>query len=118
MLGFSFDMRAPFILALVGLACLQLPAQSAQRPKPQAHELLGFLLRQDRAAIEAALGKHFTEQKRPDGWIAYAYHLPKTPETYLVALYDKEQVGQIELTGTDYRGPTGFFGLKLGDSSD
>jgi len=111
-------MRAPFILAVVGLVSLQLAAQSVQKPKPQAHELLGFLLRQDRAAIEAALGKPFTEQTRPDSWVAYAYRLPKTPETYLVTLYDKQKVGQIELTGTDYRGPTGFFGLKLGDSSD
>jgi hypothetical protein len=111
-------MRTPIVLALIGLVCLQLPAQSAQKPKQEAHELLGFLLRQDRAAIETALGEPFNEQKRPDGLIAYAYHVPKAPGTYLVALYDKEQIGQIELTGTDYFGPTGFFGLKLGDSSD
>jgi hypothetical protein len=125
MLGFSFDMRAPFILALVGLVCLQLPAQSVQKAKPRAHELKGFLLRQDRKAFETSLGKPFHEEKRPNGNTASGYHLHGLKQDYLVAFYSENKSSEVygkavelELTGPEPSGPTGFFGLQLGDPAE
>jgi hypothetical protein len=99
-------------------------ANSAPRTHTRAHELCGFLLRQDRKAVEAALGKPFHEEKGNPDTTAAAYHLPGSKEDYLVAFFynkkNSEQQGkavQLELTGSDPFGPTGFFGLALGDTS-
>lgn len=35
-----------------------------------------------------------------------------------MAFFEKDRVVKLELTGTDYKGDTGFFGLRLGDGSD
>jgi hypothetical protein len=90
-----------------------------------AHELAGFLLRQNRVAVEAALGKPFAVEKRPSGEIACAYHLRGSKNNYLVAFYEQDKksemygkVTELEMTGTDPSGFTGFFGLELGDSAE
>lgn len=95
------------------------PASEAHR---RAHELAGFLLRQNRSAIEAALGKPFAEEERPSGDFACGYHVPGSRSNYLVAIYVKDKKSEmygkaanLELTGTDPSGFTGFFGLELGD---
>lgn len=51
-----------------------------------------------------------------------AYRVPRSKENYLVAIYSiskdpnyKDKAIDLELTGPDPSGPTGFFGLKLGD---
>ena len=97
-------------------------ANSAPRTHTRAHELCGFLLRQDRKAVEAALGKPFHEEKGNPDTTAAAYHLPGSKEDYLVAFFynkkNSEQQGkavQLELTGREPSGPTGFFGLELSD---
>jgi hypothetical protein len=89
------------------------------------HELNGFLLLQERKAVEAALGKPFHEEKRPDSIIVSAYHLRGLKEDYLVAFYYENEksiynnkVFQLELTGKEHSGPTGFFGLELGDTAE
>ncbi len=100
-------------------------AKSVILAHSRAHELDGFLLRQDRKAIEAVLGKTFHEEKGDHDTTAAAYHLPGVKNDYLVAFYfdgkDSEQQGknfvQLELTGSEPSGPTGFFGLQLGDSA-
>jgi hypothetical protein len=106
------------IFALLSSISPQAFGQTVTMSKPLAHELFGFMLRQNRTAIEQSLGKPFAEQKGSDGWIGYAYHVPAAEKSYLVAFYDEQRVTRVELTGTDYRGTTGFFGLRLGDSSD
>lgn len=80
------------------------------------HELMGLLLRQSRSAVEAELGTPFHKQARPDGAAGFAYHVPHSPNTYIVVIYDKDKAATIELTGTDYSGPTGFLKIRLGDS--
>lgn len=51
-------MRKFIILFLLGgLACAQTPVQ--QKTKPAERELYGFLLRQDRSAVERVLGRQF-----------------------------------------------------------
>jgi hypothetical protein len=89
------------------------------------HELAGFLLRQDRKAFEAALGKPFHEQEGDDGARVLAFHLPNSKDDYLIVFVfygknkESEQYGkavQLELTGDEPYGPTGFYGLQLGDS--
>ena len=88
------------------------------------HELAGFLLRQNRSAIEAVLGKPFAEETRPSGTVASGYRLPGFKQNYLVAFYvqDKKsemygKIEELELTGTEPSGFTGLFGLALGDSA-
>jgi hypothetical protein len=102
----------------------EMRAKTAPLAHTRAHELSGFLLRQDRKAVEAALGKPFHEEKGNHNTTAAAYHLPISKKDYLVAFYfegkDSEQQGkavQLELTGHEPSGPTGFFGLELGDSA-
>lgn len=109
--------------ALLG-TCVNLSGQPRQEKKEivsgtsfHPHELLGFLLRQNRSAFEATLGKPFHTEKKSDGWTANAYHIPTAKDSYLVVFYDKDHATQIELTGTDYSGPTGFLGLRLGNSA-
>jgi len=99
-------------------------AKAATLTHTRAHELNGFLLRQDRKAVEAALGKPFHEEKGSHDTTAVAYHLPGSKEDYLVAFYFdgknselQGKVVQLELTGSESSGPTGFFGLQLGDSA-
>ena len=91
------------------------------------HELAGFFLRQEQKAFDAGLGKPFHEQKGENDTRVFAYHLPGSARDYLVAIIffgkneESEQYGkavQLELTGDDPSGPTGFFGLKLGDPAD
>lgn len=124
---------------LAFLACatvLGLPVETSGQQFPQssepthathshAHELAGFLLRQDRPALEAVLGTPFAEEKRPSGAVACGYHLPGSRNNYLVAFYvqDKKsemygKIANLELTGTDPSGFTGFYGLELGDSAE
>ncbi|HMD76056.1 MAG TPA: hypothetical protein VKG86_01645 [Terracidiphilus sp.] len=100
-------------------------AEAARQAHSHAHELSGFLLRQDRKAIEAALGKPFHQEKRSDNITAYAYHLHGFNNNYLVAflIEDKksiynDKIVQMELTGPEPSGPTGFFGLALGDTAE
>jgi hypothetical protein len=96
-----------------------------QDARAHAHELSGFLLWQNRAAFEAALGRPFDEEKRGNGNVACAYPLPGTKQDYLVVFYyegknpdARDKAIRFELTGPDVSGDTGFFGLRLGDSSD
>ena len=90
--------------------------QTAMKPGP--HELMGFLLRQSRSAIEGSLGKPFNQQEA-DGWMGSAYRVQKVQDTYLVVFYGKkDRILKMELTGSDYTGPTGFYGLRLGDSAE
>jgi hypothetical protein len=116
-------MRTSITFALIGLFPLLLPAQEA--PSPLPHELNSFLLRQDRKAIEAALGKPFHEEKRSNNTLACAYRLHGFKENYIVAFYFQDQksifnrkIVQLELTGNEPSGPTGFFGLRLGDPAN
>jgi hypothetical protein len=104
---------------------LEMRANAAFQTHTRAHELSGFLLRQDRKAIEAALGKPFREGKNSSGANWHAYHLPGFKGNYLVAIYVEDtksfwngKVVQLELTGDEPSGPTGFFGLQLGDSAE
>lgn len=90
-----------------------------------AHELNGFLLRQDRKAIEAVLGKPYREGKTSDDWHWRAYHLHGFKDNYLVAFYIENaksffngKIVQLELTGHEPSGFTGFYGLELGDSTE
>jgi hypothetical protein len=103
--------------------------QTSQKPgseisRSHAHELYGFLLRQDRKAFEAALGKPFHQDKIENGGDALAYHIPGFKQDYLVVFVAgekkpvfKDKAGRLELTGTVPFGNTGFFGLQLSDSS-
>jgi hypothetical protein len=103
--------------------------QTSQKPlfektRSHAHELDGFLLRQDRKAFEAALGKPFHQDKIENGGNAFAYHIPGFKQDYLVAFIAgekepvfKDKAGRLELTGTVPFGNTGFFGLQLSDAS-
>jgi len=99
---------------------------SAQAAKPQStgpHELLGFLLRQSPDAFTSSLGKPFQEGPHGNGSKYHAFHIPGAKDTYLVAVFEKEIANDypvaitLELTGTDYTGPTGFLGIKLGDDA-
>jgi hypothetical protein len=99
-------------------------SETVRSTHSHAHELSGFLLRQDRKALEAVLGKPFHQEKRPDSITAYAYHLPGFKINYLVAfIYENKEsiynnkIKQMELTGTEVSGCTGFFGLALGDTA-
>jgi hypothetical protein len=83
----------------------------------EPHELLGFLLRQNSSAFNAALGAPFNTGKRPDGTTYMAYRIPDAKESYLAVVFVKDEAVTLELTGTDYCGPTGFLGLKLGDDA-
>jgi hypothetical protein len=103
--------------------------QAAQNPglvagRSHAHELDGFLLRQDKKSFDAALGKPFHQEKTDNGGNAFAYHIPGVKQDYLVAFiagekdpFFKDKAVRLELTGTEPFGKTGFFGLQLGDAS-
>lgn len=99
------------------------PMRSETAPTGAPHELLGFLLRQSPPAFTSALGKPFNEGPHGDGETYQAFHIPNAKETYLVAVFAKKDINAmplavtLELTGTDYKGPTGFLGLRLGDDS-
>jgi hypothetical protein len=89
------------------------------------HELNGFLLFQDRRSVEAALGKPFQEGLSPMGNLASGYHLPGFKENYLIAFYPQiensyytNKIRELQLTGTEPSGFTGFFGLELGDLAE
>jgi hypothetical protein len=102
-------------------AATKLAATYHARP----HELAGFLLRQYRDAIESALGKPFAQEVRPSGNLACAYRLSGSKNNYFVAIYDQNKKSEmyskaanLELTGADPSGFTGFFGLELGDPAE
>jgi hypothetical protein len=106
----------------VGSQAVQKPASLSAHS--HAHELYGFLLRQDRKSFDSALGKPFHQSKTKDGGNAFAYRLPGFGQDYLVAFiagegqpFFKEMAIRLELTGTVPCGDTGFFGLQLGDAS-
>jgi len=97
-------------------------AEAARQAHSHVHELNGFLLRQDRKAFEAELGKPFHQDRSLEGTLACAYHLSGSKNDYLVAFYlgDKKsylsgKAVRLELTGDRPSGSTGFFGLQLGD---
>jgi len=103
----------------------EMSAKAVVLAHSRAHELLGFLLRQDRKAVEAALGKPFREDKTSSDKHWGAYHVPDSKTNYLVVFYYtgkdpnlKDRIIEMELTGKDPSGPTGFFGLQLGDSAE
>lgn len=115
------------VLALV--PSIVVSQQAVQNPgflagRSHAHELDGFLLRQDRKSFDAALGEPFHQEKTEDGWNAFAYHIPGFKHDYLVAFiagekdpFFKDKAVRLELTGTDPFAKAGFFGLQLGDTS-
>jgi hypothetical protein len=117
---FAFQLTAP-IAAQQG----NTSTPATELAHKRAHELVGFLLRQDRKAFEAVLGKPFHQQPGPNNTLAVAYRLPQVKDDYLVAflvndkksIYDGKAI-QLELTGEKPSGPTGFFGLQLGDSAE
>ncbi|HEY0309225.1 MAG TPA: hypothetical protein VGB94_13775 [Acidobacteriaceae bacterium] len=106
--------------SLLFVAALPMRAATSQVGEP--HELMGFLLRQSPDAF-ATLGKPFKEGSHGNGTTYQAFHIPNAKETYLVAIFAKvatsakAQAITLELTGTDYGGPTGFLGLKLGEDA-
>jgi len=106
-------------LRVVALASLLLGVQGiAATPQGTApHELFGFLLEQNQAAFDNALGKPFNTGEEPKGFNYRAYAIPGAKESYLVAGFKKDRAVRLELTGADYRGPTGFFGLTLGQDA-
>lgn len=114
--------KSTFLAAV--LACIQVPIFAQTAPdKPvvnfHPHELAGFLLRQNRSAIEAELGASFAQTPDSDNWVGNAYSIEKGKDTYLVAFYGvKDRALKMELTGSDYTGPTGFLGLRLGDDAE
>jgi hypothetical protein len=118
------SIRIPSLLRLIALTSLALSGivsvgATNISAKPGPHELVGFLLRQNRSAIEGALGKPFYESKGENGLEHYAYHLPESKKDYLVACYGKNNATiEMELTGNEPIGATGFLGLKLGDSAE
>jgi hypothetical protein len=83
----------------------------------QAHELCDFILKQDSSAFDHGLGKPFRTESLPDKSVMRAYMLPGTQKTYLVAIFKQGRAVRLELTGEDFTGPTGFFGLTLGENS-
>lgn len=117
-------MRVPFVwkISLVVLNTV-LPLYAAQAQAGNPHELFGFLLRQSPSAFTATLNKPFQEGPYGDGLTFQAFHIPSAKNSYLVAIFAKENINKfplavaLELTGTDYLGPTGFLGLKLGDDA-
>jgi hypothetical protein len=101
------------------------PNDTVKAMRERPHELCGFLLRQSPKAFSSALGAPFQEVKTDDGRVARAYHLPGSKGSYLVAYfsakpgdYAHDHATEMELTGDDFTGTTGFFGLKLGDSAE
>lgn len=126
-----FSLGVILLLALSATSNSRLEGQSnavhdeaMQRIHQRPHELDGFLLRQPRNAVESALGKPFKSGKVSDEKSWDAYHLPNSPKDYLVVFYYtgkdaffKGKIGELELTGIESSGPTGFFGLQLGDDA-
>jgi len=112
---------ASCFLAVLGLAPNDSFGQAARQPgnaHAYPHELMGFLLRQNRAAIEGALGKPFNQQKGENDLMHYAYHMRGSKVDYFVACYGKGDAAiEMELTGDEPTGPTGFEGLELGDTA-
>jgi hypothetical protein len=126
--------RLSLVLCFVTLAATAISALGQQTSKESgpvsakyshAHELNGFLLRQDRKAIEAALGRPFHTDNVANGLNLCVYRLDGFKENYLVAFYVQDEnsffngkVVQLELTGHEPSGSTGFYGLELGDSEE
>jgi hypothetical protein len=117
--------------ALAGSTIAVSGQQASNKPdairevRSHPHELYGFLLLQDRKAIEAELGKPFQEGLSPMGNLASGYHLRGFKENYLIAFYPqiqnsyyKDKIRELQLTGTEPSDFTGFFGLELGDSAE
>ncbi|MFZ1084116.1 MAG: hypothetical protein WAN35_04025 [Terracidiphilus sp.] len=103
----------------------EMHAKAATFAHTRAHELNGFLLFQNQKAVEAALGQPFRKGERTDDKQWFAYHLSGSKNNYLVAYYYvgkdpvyKDQIIELEFTGAGPSGPTGFFGLQLGDSAE
>ncbi len=116
MLSYELKVSQYRILALATLLS-GLLAFAATSPTPAPHELYGFLLEQNQTAFDGSLGKPFNEGSTPEGLAHRAYILPDTNASYLVAVFDKSRAVRLELTGTDYRGPTGFRNLTLGQDA-
>ncbi|MDR3736537.1 MAG: hypothetical protein P4L10_13505 [Acidobacteriaceae bacterium] len=89
----------------------------AQAQEQHPHELMGFLLGQQLGAVASEFGQPFREGEMDKLRTYHAYHVPGAPETYLVAITEKDTIKKLELTGTDYHGETSFLGLHLGDST-
>jgi hypothetical protein len=103
----------------------EMRSKAASRTHTRPHELSGFLLQQDRKAVEAALGKPFRTGEPTNDKQFCVYHVPGSKKNYLVAFYYtgkdpnfKDRIIELELTGEDHSGPTGFFGLQLGDAAE
>jgi hypothetical protein len=126
--------RLTLFICCAALSCLpvavkgqspEMRAKAVSLTHSRAHELNGFLLFQDRKAIEAALGKPFQNGEKSSDKHWGAYHVPGSSKNYLIAFYYigkdpvyKDKIIELELTGTEPSGPTGFFGLQLGDSAE
>jgi len=117
-------MRFPVICKIsLAVANTIFPMYAAQAQAGNPHELFGFLLRQSPSAFAVTLGEPFKEGPHGDGLTFQAFHIPSAKNSYLVAIFAKEKTNKfplavtLELTGTDYSGPTGFLGLKLGDDA-
>ncbi|SNS22504.1 hypothetical protein SAMN05421770_10162 [Granulicella rosea] len=111
-------------IALFFTLILSMAASARAEGSAVPHELFGFLLRQSPEAFERTLGAPFKDGVREDGAHYWAYAIPGTKEDYLVVYFrpmtnmpDRLLATTLELTGTEYKGPTGFFGLHLGDSA-
>jgi hypothetical protein len=103
---------------LTASSSLDSNAKESEKNRSSPHELAGFLLRQNRAAIEGALGKPFSQQKGENDQMHYAYHVRGSTADYFVACYGKGDAAiEMELTGDEPTGPTGFEGLQLGDTA-
>ncbi len=96
---------------------LGVPRFAATPPPTPPHELFGFLLEQNKAAFDLALGKPFNTGNTPNELAYRAYIIPGTEASYLVAAFSKDRAVRLELTGKDYGGATGFFGLTLGQDA-
>src|SRR5271169_2749096 len=104
------------MLAL-GTLLLGMASIAAVPPIAAPHELYGFLLEQNQAEFDKSLGEPFRKGETPDGLHYRAYRILGTKASYLVAIFEKNRAVKLELTGTDYRGPTGFRELTLGQDA-
>lgn len=102
----------PFLLVVI-VFLLGPAAVSATEP----HELFGFLLEQNSAEFDHALGQPFKKEILPDRLTLRAYRIPGAKQTYLAVIFSQGRAVRLELTGPDYSGPTGFFGLTLGETA-
>jgi len=110
-------LRDPPMLRTYVLALASLFWGSAAFSATQPHELFGFLLEQNAAEFDRALGAPFRTENLPHELTMRAYRIPGAKETYLAAVFNQGRAVKLELTGEDYSGPTGFFGLTLGEDA-